>query len=489
MTDKQQAGSPHVTQPDGRKQKQGALIRAAVCVIVAAIIYVMPVPAGVDPRGMHMLGIFIGTILALILQPLPTAAVAIIGLTLAMLTGSMDPTKEAFAGLGNSSVWLIVAAFFIAHGFVSTGLGRRIALWFLSKTGGSSLGTAYGLAATDLILAPATPSNTARLGGILFPIITSISEEQDSTPESDESRKRLGAYLSATANNVNAITSSMFLTAMAAGPIVAGLAAQEGVILTWGQWALAGIVPGIVALLLIPRVVRAVFPPTIKDTPEAMQDARDQLHEMGPMSTDECIMAIVFIVMLALWSLGSFLGIKDVTVAFLGVSVLLVTGILKWQDLVANKSAWQTLVFFGILVGMAGQLNTLKITEWLGDIVSGAVGGLPWPTVLVLLSVLYLILHYMFASELAQVTALYGLFLAVSIGAGVPPVLAGLMFGAISGLMGAMTHYASGPAALIYGSGYLTTSEFFRVGIICALLTLAIWLTVGVGWWALIGVW
>jgi DASS family divalent anion:Na+ symporter len=268
------------TQESVRARDRKALVSGLACIAIGLVIYFLPVPDGVDARGMHMLGIFVATIVALVLQPLPTAAVAIIGLTASMLTGAMSASKEAFTGLGSSSIWLIVAAFFIATGFVKTGLGHRIALMFLTRLGSSSLGIAYGLAATDLVLAPATPSNTARLGGILFPVITSISDVQGSTPKTDESRLRLGAYLAVTANNVNAVTSAMFLTAMAGGPICVELAAKSGITLDWGQWALGGIVPGIVALLLIPRVVQAVFPA------HAQEDARGQAERQGPAGRD-----------------------------------------------------------------------------------------------------------------------------------------------------------------------------------------------------------
>ena len=140
-------------------------IKIAAIVIVTLVIYFLPVPDGVDPRGMHMAGIFVGTILGLILQPLPTASMALVGLAAAMMTGTMTPEKEALHGFGNATIWLIVAAFFIADGFLITGLGRRIALLFVSVLGRSSLGLSYGMALTDLVLAPATPSNTARAGG------------------------------------------------------------------------------------------------------------------------------------------------------------------------------------------------------------------------------------------------------------------------------------------------------------------------------------
>ena len=127
--------------------------RGGIPLIVGVIIYFIPAPAGVDANGMHMLGIFVATILGLILQPLPTGSVAIIGLALAMVTKTMTP-KEALAGFSNTTIWLIVASFFIAEAFIVTGLGRRVALIFVRAIGKSSLGLAYGMGIADLILAP-----------------------------------------------------------------------------------------------------------------------------------------------------------------------------------------------------------------------------------------------------------------------------------------------------------------------------------------------
>lgn len=473
----------------GTTRDSARLIKAAICVVVTTAVYIIPPPDGLEPQAMHMLAIFLGTILGLILQPLPTSAVAIIGLSVAMITGTMDPKTAAFSGLGSASIWLIVAAFFIAQGFVKTGLGRRIALVFISMLGKSTLGISYGLSAADLLLAPATPSNTARLGGILFPIITSISDVQGSTPENDESRRRIGAYLAVTANNVNAITSAMFVTSMAAGPVVVQLAADSGVTIGWGTWALAGIVPGVLCLLVIPALVYKVYPPTIKHVPSAQTDARAELKQLGRLSMPEWIMAATFVAMLVMWATGSMTGINATTVAFVGVSVLLATNIITWQDMAANKSAWSTLIFFGVLVGMATPLNELGVTEWAGGMIARATTGMPWMVVLALLTVCYFLLHYMFAAELAQAVALYTLFLGVAVAAGAPPIASALMLGCATGLIGAMTHYASGPAALIYGAGYLKTPEFLRIGFLCGIVTVAVWLTVGMGWWKIIGLW
>lgn len=214
-------GTARATRPTGRSTDTVSILwKFGVMLVVGAVIFFIPPPEGVDPRGMHMLGIFVATIIGLILQPLPTPSLTLIGLAVAMVTGTMSvPDGEALAGFANSTVLLIVAAFFIADGFLLTGLGRRVALMFVSRLGKSPMGIAYGMAATDLILAPATPSNTARAGGVVYPIIRSIAEVQNSTPETDESRRKLGSYLTFTASHVNVVTSAMFVTAMAGNPV------------------------------------------------------------------------------------------------------------------------------------------------------------------------------------------------------------------------------------------------------------------------------
>ena len=132
---------------EARRPTTGMIIKIAAILLVTVVVYFLPVPDGVDPRGMHMAGIFAGTILGLILQPLPTTSVALIGLAAAMITGTMDASKEALQGFGNASIWLIVAAFFIADGFL-------IATWRLGAqdAGGQRLADpgAGGQRARDL---------------------------------------------------------------------------------------------------------------------------------------------------------------------------------------------------------------------------------------------------------------------------------------------------------------------------------------------------
>ena len=475
--------------PERTKARRSLAVKVIVIVLVTVGIFVIPPPDGVDGQGMQMLAIFVGTILGLILQPLPTPSIALIGLALAMVTGTMDPGTEALSGFSNPTIWLIVAAFFIAEGFLITGLGRRIALWFISKLGGSSLGLSYGMALTDLVLAPATPSNTARNGGVLYPIIASLSRVQGSTPDSDASRRKLGAYLSFTSLQVNAVTSAMFITAMAGNPIAQQAAIDQGIDVTWGNWALAALVPGVLSLIAVPWVMSKIYAPTITKTPEAPAYARSELALMGRMSAGQIIMSVTFVLLLVLWIFGGTLGITATTAAFVGVAILLVTGVLTWKDMAKNSSAWSTLIFFSVLVGMAEQLNRLGVIAWIGDGVAVLVGGMPWMLAFAILTLAYFYAHYFFASNTAQIVAMYAIFLGAAIAAGAPPLMAALVLGFIGNLFGAITHYASGPAGVTYGSGYVKTSEWFRVGFIMSVVLITIWVVAGGAWMKLLGMW
>lgn len=458
-------------------------------VAVGLVIWFLPTPEGVDERGMAMLGIFVATILGLILQPLPTAAVAIVGLAVAMITGTMDPETEALAGFSSATIWLIVAAFFIAEGFLITGLGRRIALIFIARVGGSSLGLAYGLALTDLVLAPATPSNTARAGGVIYPIVASVSAVRDSTPDSEESRRRLGAFLAMSAVQVNLVTSAMFITAMAANPLAQDAAAAQGIDISWAQWAAAAAVPGLVSLIAVPWVVSRLYPPTVRRTPEAPGQAREELRSLGGLKRAEWVMAATFVLLLVLWCLGEQLDVNATAAAFLGVAVLLVTKVLRWKDLAENTAAWSTLIFFAVLVGMADQLNALGVIDWVGNSVADSVDGLGWAAAFAILTLVYFYVHYLFASNTAQVVAMYAVFLGAAVATGAPATLAALVLGFIGNLFGGLAHYSSGPAGVIYGSGYVRTTEWFRVGFLVSLVLILIWTVVGAPWMKLVGVW
>lgn len=207
-------------------------LKLLALIFFGSILWFIPTPEGLEPKAWQMMTVFVTTVVSLILAPLPLGAMALMGLCATVLLGIL-PIKSALAGFSDPTIWMIAAAFFISRGFISTGFGRRVGYWFISKLGHNSLGLAYGLVLTDLLFAPATPSTTARCGGIIAPLFRSVAAAYDSDPEKG-TQNRIGAFLVQCIFQCNAITCAMFLTSMAGNPLAAKFAAEQGVTITWG---------------------------------------------------------------------------------------------------------------------------------------------------------------------------------------------------------------------------------------------------------------
>ena len=458
-----------------------------IAIAVGLVIWFLPVPAGLKLPAWHLFAIFVATILGFILQPLPIGAIAFISLGLAGLLNVLKPA-DILTGFGNTTMWLIVSAFLFAKGFVKTGLGRRIAYKIMAAIGDSSLKLAYALALSDLVIAPATPSNTARGGGILYPIVRSLSSAFGSEP--GETSRKIGAYLMKSTFQANTITSAMFLTSVAPNSLVAALALQTSKVqLSWGTWALAGVVPGLIALAICPYVIYKMYPPEITKTPEAKDIANQELTKMGPTTWGEKVVAGTFILALLLWSTSSFTKIDATVAAIVCVGVMLLGQALEWKDVLDEKGAWDTLVWMGGLISLATALDKLGFIGWFSKLIGASLAGFSWEMALGILLLVYMYSHYAFASLSAHVTAMYAAFLAVSVAAGAPPFLAAMGLGVISALFGGLTHYATGPAPIFFGSGYVPQGTWWKIGFVISVINLIVFIGFGAIWWKVVGLW
>ncbi|RAZ69131.1 anion permease [Planococcus maitriensis] len=471
-------------------QKQGEVNwkLLLICVAIGATIWFIPAPSGLETDAWHLFSIFVATIVALVIKPIPMGSTAILALTIIALTQILT-LEQTLSGFQNTTIWLIVIAFFISRGFIKTGLGTRVSYLFVRLFGKKTLGLSYSMLLSDLILAPAMPSNTARAGGIIFPIIRSLSETYDSRV-GDGTERRIGAFLVKVSFQGDMITSAMFVTAMAANPLAVQITQEiTGETITWGGWALAALVPGLISLALIPFVIYKLYPPELKETPEASAIAVEKLKEMGPMKKEERYMIGVFVLLLSLWIFGGNFGISATTSAFVGLCVLLLSGVLTWSDIKKEQGAWDTLVWFSVLVMMATYLNELGMIPWFSDLMGNAVGQMSWMMTLVILAIVYFYSHYFFASNTAHVSAMYAAFLSVIVASGAPPLLSALILAFFSNLFSCLTHYGAGPAPVFFGSGYVSQKKWWSLGFIISLIHIVVWFGAGGLWWKALGLW
>jgi DASS family divalent anion:Na+ symporter len=463
-------------------------------------LYFIPI-AGLSPAQSHLLAVFVSTIVALMVQPAPMGVSVVIAMTALALTRTLPPAK-VLSGFSNVTLWLIFTAFLFSRAVASTGLGTRVAHLLIERFARSPLTLGYSLAAANVALAPFVPSDTARGGGVIFPVTRSVAVAFGSEP--GPTAGRIGAYLMLTGFHANYIVSALFLTSMAANPLIAEFASKIGhVELTWMRWFSGSIVPGLLSLLIVPWLIVKMCKPEITDTTLARDLSRAELARIGPLKRDEKWLIGIMLCVMAGWVTNNnaafqilslripnpWFGVSNTFVALAGLSAILIVNVLSWDDLLSEKSAWDALIWFAPLLMMSDALNETGVIKFLSQKLFGRIDGWPWPAALLALVLAYLYIHYGFASLTAHTTALYPGFLAAALATGAPPLLAALPLAYFSNLNAGITHYGTGSAPIFFGAGYVRQGDWWRIGFLISVVNLIIWLGVGTLWWKLIGLW
>jgi DASS family divalent anion:Na+ symporter len=396
-----------------------------------------------------------------------------------VLTRTLDPGK-AFAGFANASVLLVVVAFLVANAVVKSGLGRRLSLLVVKLFGRSTLGLGYSIFLTDAMIAPAFPSNTAR-GGVLYPIILSLAQNSGSKPDGEKSR-RMGGYLMFCGMASLSVSSALWLTATSGNPIAVSLAEHYGVRINFGTWIVAASVPILTMIAVLPFILYKLFPPGVTDTPDAPRVARDALRQMGALARDEWIVAVAFAFMVTGWVMAGTLNLSLAAVAFAGMGALLATNVLTVEDINCQGSTLATFIWLAVLFALSGQLNELGFMGYVGGRLTSLLGGVAWPMAYIVLLALYVLMHYMFVSQTAQILALFDVFLGVGVKTGVPAPLMAFALLFASSYFSTITPQGGSQNVIFVGSGYLTQGELYRLGLLTTFFCLFVFFVVGTPW-------
>jgi len=468
-------------------------------VVVTVLVALIPAPAGLPQHAWYYFAIFVGVIVGLMFEPLPGGAIGVIGVTLVTVlseyvffspeqlakAGFSPPRASlswALSGFSNTTVWLIFGAFMFALGYDKTGLGRRIALLLVKAMGRKTLTLGYAVTIADTLLAPFTPSNTARSGGTIYPVIRNLPPLYDSKPN-DPSMRRVGSYIMWVAIAATCVTSSMFLTGLAPNLLAVELVKKTANIeLAWVSWFVAFAPVGILLLALVPLLVYWIYPPEVKQGAEVPTWAAQELEKMGPLSSREITLAILVLIALLLWIFGGKI-MEATTAAIVVISLMLILNVVTWDDITANKAAWNTLAWFATLVALADGLSRVGFVKWFAESVAGHLTGVSPTVAVVMLLLINFFGHYLFASITAHVTAMIPVLLALAStipGINMQTVALGLCLQL--GLIGILTPYATGPSPVYYGSGYLPAADYWRLGAIFGVIFFAAFLAIGVPW-------
>ena len=454
-------------------------VARAASLALALAIWFVPPPEGLTLEAWRLFAIFLSAIVSVILGAFPILTASAFAVAAAVLSGLLTP-EQAYGGFANSTILLIVMAFLVARAVVKSGLGLRLGHLAVSRFGRSTLGLSYSIFLVDAVIAPAFPSNTAR-AGVLYPLVVGLAEAGGVTP-GNPARRRLGAYLMFSGMVSLSVSSALWLTAMVANPLGSEIARSAGVEITFASWLVASSIPTLTAMLVLPWVLQRLMSPEVTSTPDAPAAARRALAERGPLSRDEWIVAMTFVGMVGLWAGAAFIGLDSTAIAFLGLGVLLATGVLTAGDIAKEGDVLATFIWFAVLFTLSGQLNEMGFMGFLGERLAGALGGFGPIPAYVLLLVAYILLHYLFVSQTAHVLALFGVFLDVGVKLGLPAAPFAFMLLFASNFFSVIAPQGSSANLLFTGSGYLSQGELYRLGAITTGITLVIYLVVATPW-------
>lgn len=466
---------------------KGKLIKGVICFLVPVLVLLMPVPQGLTLVAWQLFAVYLGAVLGIVLKPVAEPVVLLTAMAAVALF--FKQIHAALGAFGETTPWLVFTAFIIGQCFVETGLGSRIAYFLIDKFGKSSLRLGYISTVTDLILSPAIPSNTARTGGLVYPIFQSLAVTLDSRPDSNA--RRIGSFLMVLMYQNSLITGTMFITAGAIMPMMIKLTNNiMHADISWMQWAVAMAVPGSICLLLVPYLVYKIYPPEIKEV-DNKAIAREGYKKLGPMSRHEKILVVLFVLAIIGWATGTVTKIDSTAIALSLLAVSLLTGVISWEKVLQCKSAWSTFIWYAGIISLANGLNSAKFFVWLGKIFEQNLNFAGVNSLAVLAGLIFLtvIVRYFFASTIAFVVTFIPVIFTMGEAAKLPAIPLLLMCAASAQIASLMTHYGNAVGTVLYGAGYVDQGTWWKIGHIVTAVALTIYFVVGLSWWKVLGLW
>ena len=222
---------------------------------------------------------------------------------------------------------------------------------FRAPAGGSPLGLGYAVMLADRVLAPFTPSNSARSGGIVFPVVRAIPPLYGSLP--GESARKIGADLLWTAFAARWVTSSLFPTAFAPNLLALEMGKKATGLEVSCVQCFAGFAPiGLPVLLAVPWLFLKIDPPEIRTSAEVPARGAQGLAKIGAVARRVRTMAALVVVALGLWIFGGR-WIDATLGAPAAISLRVVDRVVTWDEIVAHTMAWRTFAWFATMLTLA----------------------------------------------------------------------------------------------------------------------------------------
>jgi sodium-dependent dicarboxylate transporter 2/3/5 len=453
----------------------------AAGVLLCVALLLVPAPEGLDPGAWRTAAV--GALMAVwwITEAQPIAATALVPLVLFPLLGITD-IDGAAAPYANPLIFLFLGGFIIAQAMQVWRLHRRIALGIVNWVGVQPSAIVIGFILASAFLSMWVSNTATAL--MMLPIGLSIIDlTRDRLADREEEMPpHFGIVLLLSIAYGCNVGGMGTLIGTPPNALLAGFFSESyGVEVGFAQWMIVGVPLVAVALPLVYTVLTTVYPLELDTLPGGAAIIDEERAQLGPISTAEVRVAVVFGLTAVLWMTRPLLsevvsGLSDAGIAIgAGLAMFLVPAgtedraLLSWGD--AEELPWGVLLLFGGGLSLASAISETGLAKWIGQGVSALEG---WPILLVVVCTVALIVML---TEITSNTATTAAFLpilgAVAVGLGQNPFLL-----AVPAALGAscafMLPVATPPNAIVYGSDLLNIPDMSRVGLWLNLLFIVV---------------
>ena len=450
------------------------IIAFSTVAILSITAYYGFTPSGLTPPGQVMIGILIMAAVLWVTEAIPLAATGILIMIMQPLLQVMS-AKEVFSSFGNEAVFFLIGAFIIASAIEKHGLHRRIALRFLRLFENNPKFFTLGIMCACASLSFVMPEHG--VAALFLPIIASILIAMKIAPK----QSNFGKISMLSVAYGCSIGSLGTLIGGARNPLTIGFLSEEGITVTFLDWMIYAMPVVIISLPLVWLVLQFSFPIEIKDITLAKKEISNQVAKDGRMKNKEIIVTLIFVITLLLWIFFSnytYFGLAGI--ALLGGILLFITGCLNWKD-VEQRVPWGIILLYGGAITLGIGILETGAAGWIANAIFNTMGGNLYLTIFGLIVFTILLTNIM--SNTGAVALLLPIGLAISTEViGISPLLASMII-ALSGGLAFMLVIATPGNAITYSSGYFSTRDLFKAGVLANILCIMVVFAEAIFYW------
>jgi len=453
-----------------------------IAFLVLAILYFIPTPEGLTFSGKIMIGILLMAAILWITEPIPLPVTGLLIMILQPLLQVL-PAKDVFSSFGNQAVFFLIGAFIIAGAIEKHGLHRRIALKFLGLFEESPRLFTFGIMISCASLSFIMPEHG--VAALFLPIVVSILIAMKIAPK----QSNFGKICMLSVAYGCSIGSLGTLIGGARNPLTVGFLASEdiGITISFFDWMKYSMPVVLIALPLVWLVLQFSFPIEIQNITAAKKEIKNQVSIAGKISKNEIIVSVILIFTIFLWIFSSSSIYFGLAVgAILGSVLLFLTRSVTWKD-IESRVPWGIVLLYGGAITLGVGMERTGAGAWIADQIFTTFHISPYLAILLLIIFTILLTEVM--SNIGAVAILLPIGFSFASKIGINPLFTSMII-ALSGGLAFMLVIATPGNAITYSSGYYSTKDLFKAGVIANIICIAIVFFVAVFYWKeVLGIW